>query len=128
MNLSGMFCNIILLKIFWICHESIRNVFQYDFAHFFFNLSQIYLERFAIKCCPKCLDLEYFALCISEFVTDLSGMFCNAMLPKICWVPNPSEMLFNKILHKIFWICHESIRNVFQYDFSQLFFNLSRSY
>ena len=33
LSLPIFFCNEILSKIFWICHESIRNVFQYDFEH-----------------------------------------------------------------------------------------------
>ena len=37
-----MFCNTILLKCFWICHESIRNIFQYNFAQHFLNLLRIY--------------------------------------------------------------------------------------
>ena len=48
MNLSGIFCNTILPKVFWICHKSIRKDLQYDLDQHFLYLSPIYQEFFAI--------------------------------------------------------------------------------
>ena len=79
--------------------ESIRNVFQYNFL----NLSRIYQEYFAIQFCPI-----FF-----ESVTNLSGMFCNMILP----VLNLSGMCCNTILPKFF----DSVKNlsdVLQCNFS----------
>ena len=113
-----------LPKLFCIYHKS-QVCFLIRFCPIFFNLSRNYQECFFNEIFPK---------------YNYLNLFCNTMLPKICWtVPNPSEMFFNMILKKefnesfpislsntiflnFFWICHESIRNVFNMILPKFFF------
>ena len=109
-NLSGMFCNKILPKMFWIW-----NILQYVY----WNLSQIYQECFTIECCQKFVESQIhqkwflikFCKAFFESVPNLSGMFCNKILLNVFWICHkPSEMFLIKFCPtflNLSWMCHK---------------------
>ena len=93
-SLSGMFFN----TIFWICHESIRNILQYNFAQYFLNPSPIFQECFAIWFCLSWIYQECVAIqfCQKKFIQSrIYQMFCNAIFPKVFWKSIRKDLHYN---------------------------------
>ena len=65
---------------------NLRNVLQYDFAQFCFNLSWNYQECFAIRFCLNFFESvvnpsALFSIQFYPKFLNLSGIFCNKILP-----------------------------------------------